>query len=185
MASFYAIQVKTGSEEYFTGVAREIIEENGGKLYWLRREMRIRRRGKWQKALSSIYPGYLFLHIDELGPELIRTIRQTKGFIKFLKDNRNIRPLSRRDSEIVSHFLKFGEIAKQSLVTFDENSMVRVISGPLRGLEGKIVRINRRKGRAKVRLQLYENVFTVDLSFEILSESKGESTYNKSRDTEN
>ncbi len=185
MASFYAIQVKTGKEEYFTRVTREIIEKKGGKLYWLRRVMRIRKRGKWRKDLSSIYPGYLFLHIEKLSIELIGAIRHTKGFIKFLKDNRDIQPLSRRDSEIVSHFLRFGEIAEQSLVTFDENSKVRVISGPLQGLEGKIVKINKRKGRAKVRLHLYENVFTVDLSFEILSESKGENTYNKSRDTEN
>jgi transcription termination/antitermination protein NusG len=45
-----------------------------------------------------------------------------------------------------------------------------VINGPLKGLEGKIVKVDKRKGRAKVKLDLYDESFLVDLSFELLGQ---------------
>ncbi len=81
---------------------------------------------------------------------------------------RKSRPWSRRDQDLLSHFLSFGEIVKKSVAYFDENKSIRVVSGPLKGLEGMIVRVDRRKGRAKVRLEMYENSFEVDFGFDSL-----------------
>ena len=69
---------------------------------------------------------------------------------------------------MLSHFLAFGEIVDKSMVTFDEDRRIRVLSGPLKGLEGRIVRVDRRKGRAKVRLEMYEDSFEIDFGFESL-----------------
>jgi len=38
----------------------------------------------------------------------------------------------------------------------------------LKDLEGRIVRVDRRKGRARVRLELYADSFEVDFGFEAL-----------------
>ncbi len=51
---------------------------------------------------------------------------------------------------------------------FDENKRIRIVAGPLKNLEGMIVRVDRRKGRARVRLALYEDSFEVDFGFEAL-----------------
>ncbi|MCX7031488.1 MAG: KOW motif-containing protein, partial [Spirochaetes bacterium] len=59
----------------------------------------------------------------------------------------------------------------KSVVTFDENRRIRVVSGPLQGLEGSIVKVDRRKGRAKVRLDIYADAFEIDFGFEILESS--------------
>jgi transcriptional antiterminator NusG len=56
----------------------------------------------------------------------------------------------------------------KSTVKFDENSRIYVLSGPLEGLEGKIVKIDKRKQRAKVQLDLYKESFLVDFGFELL-----------------
>ena len=56
-------------------------------------------------------------------------------------------------------------------MTFDENRRIRVVSGPLQGLEGRIVKVDRRKGRARVRLDIYADAFEIDLGFEILEGS--------------
>ena len=65
--------------------------------------------------------------------------------------------------------MKFGEIAEPSRVHFDENDRIVVDSGPLQGLEGKIVKVDRRKGRAKIQLDLYTENFLLDLGFEVIS----------------
>jgi transcriptional antiterminator NusG len=71
--------------------------------------------------------------------------------------------------ELVLHFIrKVGPLAGKSLVTFDENSKIIVIEGPLAGLEGKIVKVDRRKGRAKIKLDIYGDSFTIDFAFEAL-----------------
>ncbi|MFW5689149.1 MAG: KOW motif-containing protein, partial [Spirochaetota bacterium] len=48
---------------------------------------------------------------------------------------------------------------------------IEVKEGPLAGLEGRIVKVDRRKQRAKVRLDLYQESFLVDFGFELLAPS--------------
>jgi len=67
--------------------------------------------------------------------------------------------------------MSFGKVADTSKVVFDENERIVVIEGPLKGLEGSIIKINKRKGRAKVSLDMCESSFLIDLSFEILDRS--------------
>jgi transcriptional antiterminator NusG len=42
------------------------------------------------------------------------------------------------------------------------------VEGPLMGLEGRIIKVDRRKGRAKINLDLYNDSFTIDLAFEVI-----------------
>jgi transcriptional antiterminator NusG len=53
-------------------------------------------------------------------------------------------------------------------VYFNENSRIVVVEGPLMGLEGRIIKVDKRKGRAKIKLDMYEDSFTCDLAFEII-----------------
>ena len=57
-------------------------------------------------------------------------------------------------------------------MVFDEHNRIRVISGPLKGLEGQIVKVDRRKGRARVKLELYEDSFMIDFGFDSLEKAE-------------
>jgi transcriptional antiterminator NusG len=71
------------------------------------------------------------------------------------------------------HFIReVGPVAGKSKVYFDDNSRIVVISGPLSGLEGRIVKADKRKGRAKIKLDLYGDSFFIDLAFEVLVKAK-------------
>jgi transcriptional antiterminator NusG len=77
--------------------------------------------------------------------------------------------LEDRDLEIVLHFIKrVGPVAGKSKVYFDENARIVVTDGPLMGLEGKIIKVDKRKERAKIKLDLYDDSFCIDLAFEII-----------------
>ncbi|HTP60018.1 MAG TPA: KOW motif-containing protein, partial [Spirochaetia bacterium] len=71
--------------------------------------------------------------------------------------------------------LGFGEIVDKSMVYFDQDRRIRVVSGPLKGLEGRIVRVDRRKGRARVRLELYQDSFEIDFGFDSMEAAPEES----------
>jgi transcriptional antiterminator NusG len=164
--SFFAVQIWTGDEGRFLSIATRRARGYGVRFYWPRRSLRIKRSGNWKESLAPIFPGYMFIQAESIRPEIYGVLKQAPGFLRFLLSNDNIIPLERADQELLSHFLGFGEIVDKSLVYFDENKRIRVVSGPLKGLEGRIVRVDRRKGRAKVRLEMYQDSFEIDFGFD-------------------
>jgi len=65
--------------------------------------------------------------------------------------------------------LGLGPKIGSSLVRFDENDRVVVIEGPLKGFEGSIIKVDKRKQRAKIRVDFGGTAHTMDLSFEDMS----------------
>lgn len=165
---FYGLQVWTGNEMRFLAMAAKRLSGDDVRLLWPRRSLRIRRAGVWRDSEAPIFPSYVFLQTPEVGPDLYADLKRTPGFVRFLPSNEKIAPLDPKDQALLSHFLSFGEVVKKSTAYFDENRRIRIISGPLKNLEGKIVRVDRRKGRARVRLEMYEDSFEVDFGFEAL-----------------
>lgn len=163
--SFFVVQVLTGTEAKFLRRARQCLPEDT-KIWWPRRALRIRHRGSWRNSDASIFPGYLFLEADGIPPEVFGPLKRIPEFLRFLRSNRDIEPLGPRDQELLMHFISHGEVVHRSTVTFDSDNRIRVIAGPLKGLEGRIVKVNRRKGRARVKLEMYENSFVIDFGFE-------------------
>ncbi len=79
-----------------------------------------------------------------------------------------------RDLELVLHFInRAGPIAGISKVYFNENDRIVVVDGPLKDLEGRIVKVDKRKKRAKIKLDLYGDSFAIDLAFEVLLGAMG------------
>ena len=171
--AFYVVSVRNGKESAFLAVARRSGELEGVRFHWPRRRLTIRRKGKRIESLAPLFSGYLFLETESITEPIFRTTKRLPGFYRFLESNDRIRPLSGGDLELVGHFIKLGEIIGKSQVTFDENSRIVVQNGPLSGLEGKIVKVDRRKQRAKVRLDLYKESFLVDFGFELIVATKG------------
>ncbi len=165
---FFAVQIWTGDEGRFLSIAAQRVRDPDIRFYWPRRSLRIKRGGSWKESLAPIFPGYMFVRAGSISPELYGTLKGSPGFLRFLLSNENIVALERADQDLLTHFLGFGEVVDKSLVYFDEKRRIRVVSGPLKGLEGRIVRVDRRKGRAKIRLEMYEDSFEIDFGFESL-----------------
>jgi transcription termination/antitermination protein NusG len=169
---YYTMHVLTGSEDDF---ARRLLPVLGpGRLIMPKKKMPIRRRGKIVQTLLPVFPGYVFIESENIlgEPGTYWTIRRTPGFIRFLHQSSDPSPLSERDVLMLRRFISFGEFADTSKVTFDENDRIVVLEGPLKGLEGQIVRVNRRKGRAKILLDIYGESFPIDLGFEVVERVK-------------
>jgi|GEM_PF-88986 len=174
LMKYFVIQVLTREEPKYLTLARNALRVDcpewfeEGRFLWPRRKLTVRRRGKTKEELAPIFPGYLFYEAEELPTEVYWTLKRTSGFIRFLKSNQNIEPLTGDDKGLLLHFLSYGEIVDKSTVSFDENNRIVVLDGPMKGLEGLIVKVNKRKKRAKVKLTLYEQSFLIDFGFEFL-----------------
>ena len=169
--NYYALQVKTRSEKKYIKLFKALHPEITVPIYFPQRSLEIRRNKKLVNTSSPIFPGYIFIELEN-ETEIRKyhwAFRKTDGFFRFLRSNQNICPLADKDLELVLHFIKkIGPLAGKSLVTFDENSRIVVIEGPLAGLEGHIIKIDRRKSRAKIKLDIYDESFTIDFAFEAI-----------------
>lgn len=173
--NYYALQVKTREEVKFMKQARSMNPDLLMSLYFPQRDLKIRKGGAVKPSRLAVFPGYVFLELDS--EEDVRkyrwALRKIDGFYRFLKSNYQITPLQNRDLELVLHFIKkVGPVAGVSKVYFDENSRIVVLHGPLSGLEGKITKVDKRKNRAKIVLDLYGDTFSIDLAFEVIERTK-------------
>jgi transcriptional antiterminator NusG len=168
--NYYVVQVRTRREGAFMERARDAAGD-AADFYWPRRELRIRKAGRWLETIAPVFPGYVFVAAPDISGPLYRTLKSLPDFSRFLKDNRHITPLSGRDLELVRHFLRQGEIVKKSLVAFEADQRIRILEGPLKGLEGMIVKVDKRKKRIKVKLELYTDSFSIDFGYESVENS--------------
>lgn len=130
--------------------------------------MEQRKGGRRITAEVALFPGYVFLQAESLSDGLYDQIKALPGYFSFLRQGETISELRGRDLDLLSHFLKFGEVTPRSTVTFDENQRIRVLAGPMEGMEGQIVHVDRRKQRAKIQLDFDHGTFTVTLGFSLM-----------------
>ena len=126
----YAVHLRTHGEEKYIQIADRTLQDTGIKFFWLRRALKLRRKGKWINNIAPIFPGYIFLEAIGISSYLYYKLKGIPDFYQFLKSNHNITPLCRNDREILNHFLTFGEIVDKSIVVFNENNRIKVVSGP-------------------------------------------------------
>lgn len=169
---FFAIQVMTGCEDFYIELFSKTREDH--PLYSIKKKMPSRRKGKTIVLTNSLFPGYIFFQYpgERPSPELISSLRRIRTFTRFLPASDNIKPLNEHDAEIIRHLLSFGKELGPSLVMFDENNRIKVIKGPLLGMEGKIIKVDRRKRRAKIRLEMNDSPMTFDLAFDVMETIK-------------
>ncbi len=171
---YYTAQVKTLKEEdYIRKLEERLLSRiERQRFIFPKKLMPIRRKGKEIKAMLPLFPGYIFIEADTLDTELFNIMRHTPDFYRFLPDNKDFHHLDGKDLSLIKHFLNFGEIIEESKVHYDENDKIVVDEGPLKGLEGLIIKVDRRKKRARIRVDIAQNSVTLDLAFEVISKEK-------------
>lgn len=173
---YYAAQVKTLKEEEYIKRLQENLKFRAEKQRFIfpKKLMPTRRKGKVVKEMLPLFPGYIFIETSEekIDNELYNIMRFTPNFYRFLPNNKEKHSMEGKDLSLIKHFLSFGEIMETSKVFFDENERIVVAEGPLKGLEGLIVKVDRRKKRARIRVEISQNSLTLDLAFDVISKEE-------------
>ncbi len=173
---YFAAQVQTLKEDSFVSMLNStlLFRQDLQRFFFLKRCLPIRKAGKLIKEFKPIFPGYVFIEAEDIDSELYNIMRSTKFFLRFLPSNNNICTIEHKDLALLQHFIRMGSIAEISTVTFDENDRIVVKSGPMSGLEGFIVKVDKRKKRAKIALDFSHEQFLIDLAFDVLEETQNE-----------
>jgi transcriptional antiterminator NusG len=168
--NLFAVQVKTRSEKLF--IKRAVLikmdrEVSPWRLLFPQRSMNVRKDKSLKRKTCPCFPAMYFWR-QANWRRSSTGIYGDRGLLSVSSQNASPKPLEGRDLALIKHFVSFGEVAGPSKVSFDENDRIVVKEGPLKGLEGRIIRVDKRKGRVKVQLDLYDECFPVDLSYELI-----------------
>ena len=162
---YYVIQTMSGQEEK----ARGLLTMKGlfslNRIFIPKRKIYIRRAGKILLEIKKIFPGYIFIRGNISGKKFIE-IKKTEKVIKILGYRNQPEPVPKQEMLIIANLISNGEEIGYSRAAFYENKKVKIIEGPLKGLEGLIRKINYRKKRLKIALNLFKQEKLVDFGFQ-------------------
>lgn len=124
--AWYLVQSKPRNEAR----ALENLVRQGYETYLPLMEVERLQRGKLLKKMEPLFPRYLFLHLEE-GNDNWGPIRSTMGVAGLVRFGQAYAVVS---EEVVAAVRERTQDIKKSL--FESGDSVRVVSGPLLGLEG-------------------------------------------------
>lgn len=164
MRNWYVLHVKTGDE---TDVLK-VIKRDWPFINALlpQRTLKERSHGVWKTVTRTIFPGYVFVETF-MDAQMYYRLTDIPSVIKILGNEHGPVPVPEMEMQIVFRLGGNGDPLNISEI-FVEGSNVHVVSGPLQGLEGQIIKIDARRFRAKVNISLMGEPRIVELGIKLI-----------------
>lgn len=161
-----AVFVLTGHEEIVKEKIEYALQGTPIRAVVPKRYIRERRGGMWHDVIRPLFPGYILLQ-GEIGIPEYYQLKSVPGIVRCLKDNKEFYIIHPEEIQVINHLMCNGDLIGIS-TAYQKDDKIIITEGPLLGKEGLIIAVDRRKGRARVKLSLLGDERTVDLSLRII-----------------
>jgi len=179
MKNWVVLFARTGSEEKLVEELEKKLSAYGFVPFAPTKEKKQRSKGIITKKSERMFPGYILLQTENEPGQIGEKLRAGLRTIDAAKERRDVfRILHYGDDQqdIIMHEaervqlerLLNEEFCVAGSVGFVEGDRVWVTSGPLKGLESSIKKINRHKREAIVEMEMMGAVREVTLMLEIV-----------------
>lgn len=172
---YYVVQVRTGKEEKtIEAIKKQLGDSEGFDVFAPYRKSTRKYKGQEKEVIVRCFPGYVFVETDNpqklfealyWTPEFTRLLGReglTNNFVPLDKDEaRMIDILYNKDSDRVTEI---------SNIEVKEGQMIRVLDGPLQGIETKIKRVNLHKRLVYIEFTICGRLVEVPLSIKIITD---------------
>ena len=120
------------------------------------------KNGKRKIIEEKIFPGYVMVEMI-VTDDSWYVVRNTPNVTGFIGTGTTPTPVS--EKEIKSLQKRMGVEEPQYKIDFELDTPVKIVDGPFKNLEGKIVNIDQEKGRVKVMVSMFGRETPVELDF--------------------
>ena len=172
---YYVIQVKTGKEQK---AIEDILKNKPNDdphfdVFAPYRKVNKKYHGEWKEVIERCFPGYIFVNTNNV-KELFKQLYFTPGFTKLLGregDTDNFVPLDEDESRMIDilYNKNTDHITEISNIEVHEGEMIRVLDGPLAGLETQIKKVNLHKRTVTVEFTLCKRLVEVSVGINIIT----------------
>lgn len=164
---WYVLQVRTGTESEIQTQCQSLISDSVLEQCFIPTyEEKRKIRGEWKLVQRTLFPGYLFVGTGQ-PEELYKSLHRVIGMTKMLRTGDTIVPLTKEEGRFLQEFGGIEQVVVMSEGVI-EGDEVRVHSGPLKGREGLIRKIDRHKRVAWLELPMFGRIQQVRVGLEIV-----------------
>ena len=169
---WYAIWTSTGSERKLCAWINDFISETlYDDCFVPLVEQNRKVKGEWKTAKKPLFPGYLFVKTDEDRIDRFsQKLKRSELFAVILSTDGDFTPVSKEETYLIDN--AYGNDGKLgSSIGMIDGDKIKILSGPLIGLEGAIRHINRHKRTATIELIMFGRTSWINIGLEIISKS--------------
>lgn len=171
---YYCLFCRAGAEKTFAKNLRFLLKRDypacdDASVLFPVRLLTERRQGVWKSKEQPLLPGYVFLYLNDDDPFPSLQVRQCDGYYRVLKYTDGSSDLRGPDLEYAQWIRSHGGVLKPSQVSLDAGNAITVISGPLKDMRGRVVKLDKHKKRVVVAFEFAGELREVNLSVEFVS----------------
>ncbi|MEZ3487552.1 MAG: antiterminator LoaP [Lachnospiraceae bacterium] len=175
---WYVMQVISGQENRIEFLVERVITKGILESCFVPvRKIKKKFHGAWHEVAEKLFPGYVFMISDQ--PQfLYEELKRIPALTKMLgRCEEYFMPLSEKDVRMLENLhdgmgvngILEVEISK---IAVEEGNQIRILSGPLKNLEGKIRKVNLHKRIAEIEMEFMGSKSVVHLGVEMVESIK-------------
>ncbi|MDO4540019.1 MAG: transcription termination/antitermination NusG family protein [Syntrophomonadaceae bacterium] len=168
----YCVSCNTGSEAVLKNSLLRLMPQATVLYPVFDREER--KNGQWQVKTYPLLPGYLFIYMDTpIDTALLYSEKRVVRLLGYREDKGTMHSLIGKDLEFAEWLYDHrGHIKLSRAMLVGDKT--KIIDGPLLNYEGEIIKINRQRRSALVRMQVGDLIKDVWLYFHWMTLKDGE-----------
>ncbi len=174
MSEYYVIQVYTGSEKKAVeSIKNNIHKEAVSDCFYVIKRRKKKYQGTWHLVEENCFPGYVFLESDD-PQEMARQLTSLRIYARLLgydKETFYVQPISKAERlfiDTLTNRTEESRVIDLSEIRIEEGQKIVIVSGPLRGQEGKVKKYDLHKRKATVEMSILGRMTCVDLGIEFV-----------------
>lgn len=164
--NWYAIFVEPGKEEFVQKHLKYYFDNKTLYSVVPKRKLIERKNGNYCTVIRKMFPGYVLVK-TKMSNCIYTRIKSTPNIIKVLGNDGYFSTIDNKEIEPILRLISNNEIIDESQVYINASNII-VKSGPLKGMEGIIKTIDKRKKRAKILLNFMNKEKIIDVAIEII-----------------
>ena len=180
MSEYYVLQVYTGSEKKtLETIRKNMTKEAVSDCFFVSKRRKKKYQGTWHLVEDNCFPGYVFIESDD-PQEMIRQLSTLRVYARVLGMNKEtfyVQPIERDERIFIDKLTKRKtdeRVIELSEVTIEEGQKVNIVSGPLKGFEGKVTKFDLHRRKAVIEINILGNVVRTDVGIEIIRKDEEE-----------
>ena len=165
--SVYVIYTMAGNEHKVEKALGERVLLENEEVYVPLYEREQIWHGEKRIVTSVLFPGYVFYDTGRGSQDLRQRLRKVWGLTRILGAENKAIPLHEEEVRFIYKLCGKGHVLDVS-TAYLEGDKAKVIQGPLRGMDSCIVRVNRKKRTAVIRVKLLGRETDVEVGLDII-----------------
>ncbi len=169
---WYAIWTSTGSEQKLCSWITDYVSEDlYDEVFVPLIEKNQKVKGEWKTKQKPLFPGYMFVETDEQRIKVLsKKLKQSDQFAVILSNDGEFSHIGEEETYLIENAYRNNGIIGSSIGMI-EGDNIKILSGPLIGLEGAIRYIDRHKRTAAIEINMFGRTSRVNIGLEIISKT--------------